>query len=45
MLFLSKVRTQADSEEETFDGSKYVHTGEGGQIAKGVKGLMEFKNI
>ena len=39
MLFLSKVRTQADSEEETFDGSKYVHTGEGGQIAKGVKGF------
>ena len=39
MLFLSKVRTQADSKEETFDGSKYVHTGEGGQIAKGVKGF------
>ena len=39
MLFLSKVRTQEDSKEETFDGSKYVHTGEGGQIAKGVKGF------
>ena len=39
MLFLSKVRTQANREEETFDGSKYVHTGEGGQIAKGVKGF------
>ena len=39
MLFLSKVRTQANREEETFDGSNYVHTGEGGQIAKGVKGF------
>ncbi|MFS9355961.1 YSIRK-type signal peptide-containing protein, partial [Streptococcus mitis] len=39
MLFLSKVRTQADSKEETFDGSNYVHTGEGRQIAKGVKGF------
>ena len=39
MLFLSKVRTQANREEETFDGSKYVHTGEPGNIAKGVKGF------
>ena len=39
MLFLSKVRTQANREEETFDGSKYVHTGEAGNIAKGVKGF------
>ena len=39
MLFLSKVRTQANREEETFDGTKYVHTGEPGNIAKGVKGF------
>ena len=39
MLFLSKVRTKADTEEETFDGSKYVHTGEPGNIARGVKGF------
>ncbi|MFT0756437.1 YSIRK-type signal peptide-containing protein, partial [Streptococcus hohhotensis] len=39
MLFLSKVRTQANREEETFDGSKYVHTGEPGNIARGVKGF------
>ena len=39
MLFLSKVRTKADKEEETFDGSKYVHTGEPGNIARGVKGF------
>ena len=39
MLFLSKVRTKADTEEETFDGSKYKHTDEPGQISKGVKGF------
>ena len=39
MLFLSKVRTQANREEETFDGSNYKHSGEPGQISKGVKGF------
>ena len=39
MLFLSKVRTQENREEETFDGSKYQRSGEPKKIAKGVKGF------
>ncbi|MFS9264797.1 YSIRK-type signal peptide-containing protein, partial [Streptococcus mitis] len=39
MLFLSKVRTQENGEEETFDGSKYQRSGEPQKIAKGVKGF------
>ena len=45
MLFLSKVRTKADTEEETFDGSKYKHTDEPGQISKGVKGFNGIQKI
>ena len=39
MLFLSKVRTKANSTEEAFDNSKYKPTDEGPKIAKGVKGF------
>ena len=39
MLFLSKVRTKANSTEEAFDNSKYKPTDEGLKIAKGVKGF------
>ena len=43
MLFLSKVRTKANSTDEAFDGSKYVPSGEGGArgawAAKGTKGF------
>ena len=39
MLFLSKVRTNASSNEEAFDNSKYKSTGEGLTIARGVKGF------
>ena len=39
MLFLSKVRTQASRNEEAFDNSPYISTGEGRQIARGVKGF------
>ena len=39
MLFLSKVRTKADAEEQTFDGTTYQPSNEGLKIAKGVKGF------
>ena len=39
MLFLSKVRTKADAEEQTFDGTTYQPSNEGPKIAKGVKGF------
>ena len=39
MLFLSKVRTKANSTEEAFDNSEYKPTDEGPKIAKGVKGF------
>ena len=39
MLFLSKVRTQENQQEETFDGSNYKSSGESPKIAKGVKGF------
>ena len=39
MLFLSKVRTKANSNEEAFDNSEYKPTGEGLTIARGVKGF------
>ena len=39
MLFLSKVRTKANSTEEAFDNSEYKSTDEGKKIAKGVKGF------
>ena len=39
MLFLSKVRTQASRDEEAFDNSTYISSGEGMTIAKGVKGF------
>ena len=39
MLFLSKVRTKANSTEEAFDNSEYKSTDEGPKIAKGVKGF------
>ena len=39
MLFLSKVRTKANSTEEAFDNSGYKPTDEGPKIAKGVKGF------
>ena len=39
MLFLSKVRTKADAEEQTFDGTTYQSSNEGPKIAKGVKGF------
>ncbi len=39
MLFLSKVRTKANSNEEAFDKSEYKPTGEGLTIARGVKGF------
>ncbi|KPL38362.1 DUF1542 domain-containing protein, partial [Streptococcus pseudopneumoniae] len=39
VLFLSKVRTLANKEEETFDGRQYQENNEGNIIAKGVKGF------
>ena len=43
MLFLSKVRTKANRTDESYDGSQYKESGEGGPrgawIAKGTKGF------
>ena len=38
-LFLSKVRTEKTKGEDTFDGVPYKSIGEGGDIAKGLKGF------
>ena len=38
-LFLSKVRTEKTKGEDTFDGAPYKSIGEGGDIAKGLKGF------
>ncbi|WP_172930388.1 YSIRK-type signal peptide-containing protein, partial [Streptococcus sp. 1969] len=38
-LFLSKVRTEKTKEDTTFDGEPYKYIGEGGDIAKGLKGF------
>ena len=38
-LFLSKVRTNATNNEETFDGNPFKDIGEGREIAKGLKGF------
>ena len=38
-LFLSKVRTEKTKGEPTFDGAAYKPIGEGGDIAKGLKGF------
>ena len=38
-LFLSKVRTENTRTEDTFDGKPYMDRGEGGDIAKGLKGF------
>ena len=38
-LFLSKVRTEKTQGEDTFDGAPYKSIGEGGDIAKGLKGF------
>ncbi len=38
-LFLSKVRTEKTKAETTFDGKPYISTGEGGIVAKGLKGF------
>ena len=39
MLFLTKARTRANSNEEAFDGSAYKYKDEGLEIAKAVKGF------
>ena len=43
MLFLSKVRTKANRTDESYDGSQYKESGEGGPrgawVAKGTKGF------
>ncbi|MBF9656653.1 DUF1542 domain-containing protein, partial [Streptococcus pseudopneumoniae] len=38
-LFLSKVRTEKTKSDTTFDGAPYKYIGEGGDIAKGLKGF------
>ncbi|TMR79794.1 DUF1542 domain-containing protein, partial [Streptococcus pseudopneumoniae] len=38
-LFLSKVRTEKTKAETTFDGKPYISTGEGGTVARGLKGF------
>ena len=39
VLLLSKVRTEKNRQEETFDGKPYQENGEGKTIAKGLKGF------
>uniref|UniRef100_UPI0015621E18 DUF1542 domain-containing protein n=1 Tax=Streptococcus sp. 79 TaxID=2582638 RepID=UPI0015621E18 len=39
VLFLSKVRTLANQQEQTFDNQPYKENGEGNSIARGVKGF------
>ena len=49
MLFLSKVRTKANSTEESFDNRPYIASGEGGprgaSVARGTKGFRGIEKV